>query len=183
MPPADAIESRLLSLLRYLVQHRPGEGWSQFVTAGNSVAWAKVSIGGHSQGAGQAAYIGKTRRVFRVGMYAGPSDWVDASNAPPNWFRLSPSTPANAFFGFIHNPDFLANPVTSPTRVIDGWGASDLFAMSGMVADVSLGPGAYAGAQRFQSTACSAPASTALNQHNCPMLRGNETTWDVVSFP
>ena len=183
VPEADALQTRLLILLLYLAKHRSGEGWNQFINSDNGIAWNKISVGGHSQGAGHAAYIGKTRRVFRVGMYSGPSDWVNASNEPPNWFRLSPVTPASAFYGFIHSPDFIANPVSSGTRVIDAWGSAGLFSMSGTATDVSLVPTPYAASQRLLSRACLGSAFTALNQHNCTMFRGNEAVWDVVSYP
>ena len=180
---ADSIQTRLLGLLRYLARQRPDEGWNQFVDADNGIAWNKISIGGHSQGAGHAAYIGKTRRVFRVGMYSGPSEWVNAANEPPNWFKLSSATPPGAFFGFIHDPDPIANPLSNATRVVDAWGNRSLFAMTGAIVDVNLVPASYAGSQRLVTLACTGSAFTALSRHNCPMLRGNEATWDAVSYP
>lgn len=63
---ADAIEQRLLDLLKFLRRHRPDQPWSQYLTSSETVDWSKVSVSGHSQGAGHAGYIGKTRRVSYV---------------------------------------------------------------------------------------------------------------------
>jgi hypothetical protein len=177
----DAIESRLVALLKYLDFHRPNDGWSQFLTAQRSVAWDKVSISGNSQGAGHAGYIGKVRAVFRVGMYAGPSDWVLAANTPVNWYSLSSLTPANAFYGFMHSPDTLANASGDPGQVSTVWADPAKFNMAGAITNTAIAAAPFGGSHRLITSACTGTGST--NEHNCPMMRGNEAAWEVVSFP
>jgi hypothetical protein len=175
----DSIEARLSDLLKYLNFHRPADGWGQFLSPAGTVAWDKIVVSGNSQGAGHAAYIAKVRRVNRVGVYAGPSDWVNAANAPVNWYRLSSLTPAAAYFGFIHAPDTLANSSGNPTQATDVW--RDLFGMAGELTNVQSTAAPYGGSQRLFTTACA--GSGTVNEHNCPMMRGNEATWNVVSYP
>lgn len=81
---SNSIEGRLLSLLQYLVQTRPGEGWEQFVT-GNNINWSLVYVGGHSQGSGHAAFHGKIRAVARVSIYSGVSDYSLQFATIPTW--------------------------------------------------------------------------------------------------
>jgi hypothetical protein len=177
----DAIESRLLALLKYLAFHRPADGWSQFVDGQGQLVWSKFSISGNSQGAGHAAYIGKVRAVHRVGLYAGPSDWVYSGNQPVNWYRLAALTPASSFYGYVHLPDTLANVSGNPTQVTNVWGDAGLLNMSGAVTAVTSSAAPWGGSHRLVTTACA--SLDAISQHNCPMLRGNEAVWDVVSFP
>jgi hypothetical protein len=177
----DAIEQRLNALLRYLAFHRPSEGWDQFLDTNGAVVWSKISVSGNSQGAGHAGYIGKTRQVFRVGMYSGSSDWVNAANTPPSWFSLPSLTPASSFFGFIHQPDSLANYTGNASQVTDGWGNPAQFGMQGALVNVTTTPSPFLNSQRLVTTACATQSS--LNQHNCTMFNGNQPVWDVVSYP
>jgi hypothetical protein len=177
----DSIEGRLAALLKYLDFHRPGEGWAQFLDARGGVLWAKVSVSGNSQGAGYAGYIGKVRQVYRVGLYAGPSDWVLATNSPVSWYSQLSLTPASAFYGFVHAPDTLANASGDLNQVTRVWGASDGFAMAGAPTNVATLAAPFGNSRRLVTTACA--SADATTQHNCPMFRGNEAVWDVVSFP
>ena len=54
--PAHSIVGRLTQLLMWLDRTYPAEGWSRFMANG-SVDWSLVTIGGHSQGSGHAAYM------------------------------------------------------------------------------------------------------------------------------
>jgi hypothetical protein len=182
---ADGIEARLSALLKYLAFHRPNDGWGQYLDGQNAVRWDKVSVSGNSQGAGHAGYIGKVRKVFRVGMYAGPSDWVKKTNQAPAWFSLASQTPSTAFFGYNHIPDSLANRSGDPDQVTKVWGASSFFNMQGAVTNTSDAAATatprFNGTQRLSTSGCAALDVT--NQHNCPMFKGNEIVWDYVSFP
>ncbi len=177
----DSIEGRLIALLKYLSFHRPNDGWSQYLDSQGGVVWDKLSLSGNSQGAGHAGYISKVRKVFRVGLYAGPSDWVLATNVPANWYALPSQTPAGAVYGFMHVPDTLANASGNLNQVTSVWGAADKFNMAGAVTNVASAAPPYGGSQRLITTACLSLDET--NQHNCPMFRGNEAVWDVVSYP
>lgn len=106
--PANSIHNRLRALLQYLVQRFPNEGWEQFLDEDGDIRWERVLVGGHSQGGGHAALIGKFYRVARVLMFA----WSDLWKENGQW-RLAPwvdslnATPSNAFVGFAHVKDAL----------------------------------------------------------------------------
>jgi hypothetical protein len=176
---ADSIEGRLTALLRYLHHHRPRDGWGQFISEQGAVAWDKIVVSGNSQGAGHAAYMAKTRRVHRVGVYAGPSDWVNETNSPVNWYHLPSLTPASVYFGFVHSPDRLANSSGNPMQVTDVW--KDFFGMEGVVTKVGATTAQHGASQRLITTACTGAGT--VNEHNCPMMRGNEMTWNLISYP
>jgi hypothetical protein len=145
-----------------------------------------VSVSGHSQGAGHAGFVAKLRSVLRVGMYAGPSDWVDRANQPAQWFGMASATATSAFFGFIHANDGVANYSGSATQVLDVWGSATQFGMTSPVVDVTTVASPFRGSQRLITThSCvgAGESATDLIRHNCPMFRGQEAVWDVVSFP
>ncbi|HEY0394211.1 MAG TPA: hypothetical protein VGD01_06920 [Candidatus Elarobacter sp.] len=105
--PADAIVNRLTKLLLYLDAHFPSEGWGAFVGGGAPV-WSSIIVGGHSQGAGEAATIGKVVRVARVAQFSGTVDAVVTGSgalAPATWVPSAGVTPAAAYYGFDHTAD------------------------------------------------------------------------------
>jgi hypothetical protein len=181
----NSIEARLVALLKYLAANRPSDGWNQYLDAKGGVNWSKVSVSGNSQGAGHAGYIGKNRSVYRVGMYAGPSDWVKKTNQAPSWFSQTSLTPPASYYGYIHVPDAFANRSGNPSQVTTAWGANTMFNMTGALTSTAGGTGSqsppFGASQRLTTSACSALDIT--NQHNCPMFKGNELAWDYVSFP
>jgi hypothetical protein len=179
--PADSIEQRLGAVLRYLVFHRADDGWGQFLDAGSGIRWTQVSMHGNSQGAGHAAYIAKLKPLVRVGLYAGPSDWVFDGDRPPTWYALPSKTAGSAFFGFLHAPDTIANASGNPAQVVTVWGNEQFFGMRGPVVDANSSPLPHPATQRLVTRACAGRGTVA--EHNCPMYRGNERVWDAVSFP
>ncbi|TSC77493.1 MAG: polyhydroxybutyrate depolymerase [Parcubacteria group bacterium Gr01-1014_33] len=99
---ANSIENRLIKLLEYLIRTRPAaEGWGAFVSSSN-VRWDLVVAAGHSQGAGHAAMLGKTRLLDRAVMFAGTE--------PAAWTTEPFITPAERFYGFVHTADPLSYP-------------------------------------------------------------------------
>ncbi len=101
---ANGIRHRLIRLLQHLDAGRPAEGWDTFLTADEDVDWSRVVVGGHSQGAGHAAYL--TRRVALAGamMLAGPGDFV-AGSGPAPWLFEPAATPPARMFGLVHADD------------------------------------------------------------------------------
>jgi hypothetical protein len=181
----NSIEARLVAILKYLTIHRPADDWGQYLDTKGAINWSKISISGNSQGAGHAGYIGKVRQVFRVAMYAGPSDWVKRTNQPPIWFSQSSATSSTAYYGYIHVPDSFANRSGDPNQVTTASGASTMFNMTGALSNTASGTGSqnprFGGSQRLTTSACTTLDVT--SQHNCPMFTGNEPVWDYVSFP
>jgi hypothetical protein len=100
----NALHSRLKNLLYYLAATSPADGWNQFIVE-DSVQWNKVAVGGHSQGAGHAAFCAKVNRVERVLMFSGPNDFSDFYNAPAHWISGISETDSENYFAFLHRLD------------------------------------------------------------------------------
>lgn len=101
---ANSILNRFQKLLVYLVKHDPAGGWGQFVTNGQPV-WSRVIVGGHSQGAGHAPYIGQMFKVDRVLIFSGPQDYMDDLHKPAPWQARKSATPPSRFFAFLSQND------------------------------------------------------------------------------
>ncbi|MCE9578373.1 MAG: hypothetical protein K8W52_34920 [Deltaproteobacteria bacterium] len=70
VPPADAIEHRVLRLLQYLAINAPATGAAAFLTNnGTAIDWTKIAVGGWSQGGGHAGMIARDHLVARA-LYA-----------------------------------------------------------------------------------------------------------------
>jgi pimeloyl-ACP methyl ester carboxylesterase len=64
--------------------------WSQFVGGDNaSVAWDRVVVSGHSQGASHAAYLSVTRKTRAAVLLSGPQECPDCAKG---WLRGGPPT-------------------------------------------------------------------------------------------
>ncbi|MCW7504714.1 BPSS1187 family protein [Leptospira paudalimensis] len=173
----NAIEGRLLSLLLYLKQNYPGQGWDQYVSGG-SILWSSVYVGGHSQGSGHAAYQGKIRTVGRVSIYSGVSDYSLQTASTPSWFGLSQQAPAGSYYGLIHENDSIANLSGNMNQVTDVW-LSPL-GMVGALTNVNVGS-PYGNSKRLVTTSCNGMGTLAM--HSCPMFNGFQNVWNYVSYP
>ena len=85
---ANAIISRLVKLLQWLDASEPAEHWAQYVKNGQP-DWTKIMVSGHSQGAGNAALIGKyypVRKVilFSIVDYLSDKKLADWEDLPAN---------------------------------------------------------------------------------------------------
>lgn len=102
--PHDSIENRIVKLLSYNHLHHPEEQWNQFLNSDNTLRWDKIVVGGHSQGAGHAAYLAKQHVLKGIIMFAGPGDHVkDYGSAP--WIYQENMISAEHMFGFTHRLD------------------------------------------------------------------------------
>jgi hypothetical protein len=103
---ANSIAGRLTRLLSYLARTYPTEGWQAFIPNGN-VDWSLVTMAGHSQGSGHAAYMGKLYSLDRIVMFSGPSDIGQVAGTTAQWLSLPNVTPASRQYGFTHTGDEL----------------------------------------------------------------------------
>ncbi|MEO0631451.1 MAG: hypothetical protein AAFY46_12125, partial [Planctomycetota bacterium] len=69
---ANSIENRLVKLLEHQAAAFPGERWASYLTPEGSPDWSRIAVGGHSQGAGHVAFLGKLESLAGVVMLAGP---------------------------------------------------------------------------------------------------------------
>jgi len=101
----NCIQSRLLKALQYLNTTYPTRGWGQYYS-GSTLLWSKLIVSGHSQGAGMAAMLAKTRVTARCVMFSD-MDWWKWGNQPYNWMSTTPQTPVNYWYLFAHERDEL----------------------------------------------------------------------------
>lgn len=174
---SNSIEGRLLSLLQYLVQSRPGEGWDQFLSGAN-VNWPLVYVGGHSQGSGHAALHGKIRTVGRVSIYSGVSDYSLQFASIPTWMGGAQTAPAGSYYGLIHENDTVANFSGNANQVTDVW--LNQFSMTGALTNTNVGA-PFANSKRLVTSACNGMGASTL--HSCPMVNGFQSIWNYISFP
>jgi len=113
---ANSIDNRLTKLLLYLDAQYPNENWSRFIKDGEP-RWPRIAVGGHSQGAGQAALIGKIRHVNRVIMFSGPPDARVPGETDP-WVSIG-ETPAAKYFALFHVRDQFAQGIRPNLAAFD----------------------------------------------------------------
>ena len=99
-----SVVNRVNRLLEYLNQNFANEQWDQFLV-GQEVDWTKVTVAGHSQGGGHAAYIAQEELVDRAIFFAGPNDYSSYFSGPASWLSKSFQTPGTSLFGFNNLQD------------------------------------------------------------------------------
>lgn len=165
---ANSIENRLIKLLAFLQNQFPAENWGQFAPGGN-INWGAISVAGHSQGGGHAAFIGKVRGVLRAASFSAPSDFNVGTNSLPNWLSQTPVTPANSFYGFTSINDEIALYVA----VASCWSAIGLPA-SGAAASVDANVNAAFTTRQLTTTATPRNPSLAVGpNHNVTVVDVN----------
>jgi hypothetical protein len=134
--PANSISGRLVAMLTYMAATYPNEGWGQYIVSGQP-NWPLITVAGHSQGAGHAAYLGKLQRLDRAVMFSGPSDIGIVGGSGPVWLNLPNQTPASNQYGFTHVNDTLV----SRALVERNWGLIGLGAFGASISvDISAAP-------------------------------------------
>ncbi|MGB1041084.1 MAG: BPSS1187 family protein [Flavobacteriales bacterium] len=104
----NCINNRVIKLLQYLHSNYPTQNWNSFYT-GNTVNWNKVIVSGHSQGGGHAAFIGVSKPLKRVIMFASPNDYNSTLNIPALWTTNTKLTADSLYYGFVHLNDEVVN--------------------------------------------------------------------------
>jgi len=131
----NGIQNRLEKLLRYLAERYPADGWAGFLVGGH-VNWARTALGGHSQGAGMAAFLAKVHPVTRVALWSGPGDYVAATRGAAPWMMAPSATPADRWYGVVHVAEAGAG------RLLAGYDALGVPGPPG-IADVSVPAGTH----------------------------------------
>jgi hypothetical protein len=103
--PANGVQNRLAKAIHYLSQQHPQDGWGQYLDGNGNVLWEMVRVSGHSQGGGQAGYIGKQRLVDHVCFFSSPADIDNVQMTLATWVTAPGITPAARYFGFSHRRD------------------------------------------------------------------------------
>jgi pimeloyl-ACP methyl ester carboxylesterase len=100
----NCLYNRFLLFLRYLVRNDPGQGWEEYLRE-DAIQWDKIIVGGHSQGAGHAAYFGKKFKLNRVLIFSGPQDYLNSFFTPASWLYDSSATDVSRYYSFLHTRD------------------------------------------------------------------------------
>ncbi|MEM1011783.1 MAG: PEP-CTERM sorting domain-containing protein [Planctomycetota bacterium] len=148
---ANGVVNRLVRVLQDQHTAHPDEGWDRFLSSSGGVEWGRVVVGGHSHGAGHAAYLSKQFPLAGGLMFGGPGDFVrDFGQAP--WLFDPAATSADRLFGFTHIDDpnitgFLGNQRTlgledfGPIQNVDGKTEDELTSHM-LISLADLGPDA-----------------------------------------
>jgi hypothetical protein len=183
----NAINGRLIVLLTYLNSTYPAEGWGQYLIGG-APDWSRITVAGHSQGAGHAAFIGKISSVNRVVVFSGPAD-VSASGVAP-WLGQAGLTPASRYYGFTHTGDTLV-PIA---LALAAWSALGMNANTPPT-DVGTTTAPYGNAQQLITSAPPNPAApTTSPEHGATIAdavtplnaQGGfvfQPVWEYLAFP
>jgi hypothetical protein len=118
----NSIISRLRSLLGYLAEHYPDEGWQSFLLSGgrdpehDEIDWKKVTLVGFSQGASHVGFAVKELPLARAVMISGPQDLCKGSgNCDEFWTSREAKTPGSRQFGIVNRSERYRD------RVLDNW--------------------------------------------------------------
>jgi acetyl esterase/lipase len=112
--PEESIINRLVKLLQHLDREHPGAGWASYLR-GDGPDWERIAFGGHSQGAGMAAYLARQKQVARVVLLSGPTDFLlDRSLAP--WIDGPGATPSDRWYALYHQKEATASLIADAYR-------------------------------------------------------------------
>lgn len=164
--PANSITGRLGSLLTNLHTNFPDEGWDQFMIAGQP-NWGRITIAGHSQGAGHAGYFGKLYSMDRILMFSGPNDVGLTAIQPAQWMSLPDLTPPGRQYGFTHTADPLVPVFLATTN----WSRLGL-APFGTVTSVDGASAPYGSTRQLSTSAPPRPDPTGISaapEHGSPV--------------
>lgn len=129
----NSIINRFAKALEYLAKTDPKGGWDEFIKGGK-LQWNKIAVGGHSQGAGHAAYIGKHFSVDRVLIFSGPQDYRVAFNSPALWLSQKSVTPASKYYAFLNRKDpfNVSRQLANCAKLMGMLAADSVFVQPGM---------------------------------------------------
>lgn len=114
----NSISGRLVALLQHLGAEDPY--WNQFLVAdpsspyhGNQAeparpAWDAITISGHSQGSGHAAFLAMSTPIRRVVVFSGPND--NNAGTPATWITSPSATPLDRYYGLRSADEGILGP-------------------------------------------------------------------------
>lgn len=173
--PANSIVNRLHKLLQWLHAQFPDEGWDRFV--GDAAPdWSRITVAGHSQGGGHAAFIAKRVQVARAVYFGAPPDWNINRDAPALWLGTPGATPASRQYGFVH----LRDNVVPPSRADAAW---QRLGMAGTLRLIDGASPPYEGTQRLATDLAFNPASRATNPYHHSPVTDESTPLDAQGVP
>ncbi len=170
----NSINTRTINLVNYLDMTYPSQNWSQYLISSNALDWSKITVGGHSQGAGHAGYFAKKQTVEKVLMFSGPNDYSDQFSQPANWLRMPGNTPTNRYYSYLS----LLDEIVDFNKQFDCIKDLGLFPLSDTVhVDVTSSP--YENSNCLYTT--QSPGLVFLN-HSSPLKFSviNNSVWEYL---
>jgi hypothetical protein len=177
----NAAVHRLERLLEHLEAVAPAEDWDAFRDASGQLRWNLVTVAGHSQGAGHAAFAARLFRVARALLFSGtePAPWTQADDF---------ATPAADFYGLAHRLEGIYDPIQA------SW---DNIGLPGSPTSVDGASPPFGGSHQLHSSTqdCTGDPGSNGFYHNClcaddwmPLLPDGtpafQYVWDqLLSFP
>jgi len=107
--PAESIVNRVTKLVQYLAKQHPRDGWDEYLLGDGALNWSRTAVGGHSQGAGMAAFIAKDHEVCRVLLFSSPWDFHEPNQMLSPWLRKPSATPLSRWYGVYHTHEPMAS--------------------------------------------------------------------------
>lgn len=154
----NSITQRLVDMIAYAAKTYPAEGWDQYVSGGAPV-WQNIYVGGHSQGAGDAAYLGYLYSMGRTCSIEGPDDG-NATIPVAAWQQQPQATPASRKYGFFNEAD----QFVPWSRASNIW---NVLAFPGSPTDVDAVASPYNGSHQLYTNR---PSYTVLNSHDLTVM-------------
>lgn len=116
-PPNESIESRLVTLLRYLDKAHPEQKWGAYLKDGKP-AYDRLVLSGLSQGAGMAAYMAKKNNVARVVLFSSPWDFMAPSRELAPWIAEPGVTSPDRRYAEYHKRENTAALIAESYRAL-----------------------------------------------------------------
>jgi hypothetical protein len=116
--PEESIVNRLTKLLVTLDHQHPDEGWGQYLD-GAAPRWDRITVAGHSQGAGMAAYLAQRRTLARVVLFSSPWDNYGPSHRLAPWIAGTGVTPPERWFAAYHARENTATLIARAYRLLN----------------------------------------------------------------
>lgn len=161
---ANSITGRLRALLILLARISPDEGWGRFLRAGE-IDWPLVTVAGHSQGAGHAAFLAKRENLDRAVMFSGVGDTGVAPGSSAAWLTLPNVTPASRQYGFTH----VADDRVPLALVRNNWARIGLDAF-GPLTSVDGATAPYDGSRQLTTAAVPGNGPAGSPTHGAPVV-------------
>jgi hypothetical protein len=164
---SNSITGRLVALLTYLNANYPTEGWGQYLSGGQP-RWDLITVAGHSQGGGHAAYLAKLVNLDRAVMFSAPGDPPTSFGSPVNWPRLPNITPVDRQYGFSH----VGDPNAVFSVVTNNWATIGL-GVFGNIVSVDGASAPFSGSHQLSTNAAPNPnptGPTSSPMHGAPVV-------------
>ena len=157
--PPDVSEAnsaivRLRSLITHLDETDPNAGWDDFLnpTDADGLLWSDITVAGHSQGGGHAAYLATQIEVDRAILFG--------ATEPQLWTRADSATPPDRYYALSHRDE------RSAAAISVSW---ENLGIPGDLVAVEDAGDQFDGSHRLQTTSddCSGDPDDRGFHHNC----------------